>query len=83
MKFLYFYSPNKLNLSMKKLITNFITVVVVIVAASVLTSCSKSSFGGKKYDSVSVSPVAPKFAPVRKKYIINNKRRPILGLERR
>ncbi len=68
---------------MKKLIKLFTLAFAVIIITVAFSSCSKGSFGGKKYDTSSISPVAPKYAPVRKKYIVNNKRRPILGLDRR
>ncbi len=66
-----------------KLLIIFLTISFSISS----TSCSKKNHGykysnGPKYGASSYDPVARKDHPVRKKYIINNKRRNILGHEK-
>jgi len=51
------------------------------------TSCSKKNHGFKyssdpKHGATSYDPVATKHQPIRKKYIVNNKRKAILGHEK-
>jgi len=64
-----------------------IIVAVLIISSSVtFTSCSKSTYGSKSYaksrgSSASIDPISRKTEPVRKKYVINNKRKNILGNE--
>jgi len=64
-----------------------IVAAVLIVSSTVtFTSCSKSSYSHQFHaksrgSSTSIDPLSRKSQPVRKKYIINNKRRRILGNE--
>ncbi len=64
-----------------KLLKILLILLAGVLLTSGLSSCSKNSFAGSR--TVGVSPVTPKYTMVRKKYIINNRRRPILGLDSR
>jgi hypothetical protein len=62
----------------------FITVIAISVVS--LSSCSKRSYPGhasnKKYhNTVTANAATPKKAPLRKKYIVPNKRRRVLGTD--
>lgn len=56
--------------------------IIVLVLAFAATSCSKSTashnYNARRSQST-INPVSTKKTPVRKKYIIKNKRRNILG----
>ncbi len=62
-----------------------IVILFLIISFSFsVTSCSKKSHGfsyrsDPKHGASSYDPVARKHQPVRKKYIVNNNRKPILG----
>ncbi len=68
---------------MKKIIKYLSIFTFVVVATLAFSSCSRSNFGGRRYGVATLSPITPKRMPVRKKFIVNNRRRPILGLDTR
>ncbi|NOY51202.1 MAG: hypothetical protein GXO88_11670 [Chlorobi bacterium] len=65
-----------------KLSKKFFIPIVVLLIAFAMSSCSKGlsthNYNARRNQS-SVDPVSTKTTPVRKKYIIKNKRRNILG----
>ena len=71
---------------MKALVKIIILVLTISFSLS-NTSCSKKNHGYKysaepKHGASSYDPAATKHKPVRKKFIINNKRKTILGHEK-
>ncbi len=69
-----------------KLIVRLFFVVVIAVSVISLSSCSKRSYpshaSNKKYhNTVTASAATPKKEPLRKKYIVPNKRRRVLGTD--
>ncbi len=68
---------------MKKIIKYLSIFTFVIIASLAFSSCSRHNFGGRRYGWSAISPVTPKRMPVRKKFIVNDRRRPILGLDSR
>ncbi len=85
---MYIWPPNKpkFESSMKA----FLRVVIILLTVSFAfanTSCSKKSHGfnyksDPKQGATSYDPVATKHQPVRKKYIVNSRRKTILGHEK-
>jgi len=69
----------------------FVKIIFLVLTISFSlgnTSCSKKSSGFNyssepKRGASSYDPVATKHQPIRKKYIVNNKRKTILGHEKR
>jgi uncharacterized lipoprotein YehR (DUF1307 family) len=65
-----------------------ITLILLTISFSLSSSsCSKKNHGFKyssdvKRSGTSYDPVATKHQPIRKKYIVNNKRKTILGHEK-
>lgn len=64
----------------------FVKILIIVLAVSFSlanTSCAKKShaFRSNSGTTSSYDPVATKHQPVRKKYIVNNKRKTILGHE--
>jgi len=70
---------------MNRFIKYFLFSFLFALTLSFFTSCSKNNFAGKHHfgRTVSISPVTPKAYPIRKKYIVNGRRRHILGLDSR
>jgi len=69
-----------------KTFLKIVAAVLIISSTVTFTSCSKSTYGHKYHaksrgSSSTIDPLSRKSQPVRKKYIINNKRRRILGNE--
>ena len=70
-----------------KMFLKIFAAVLIVSSTVTFTSCSKSTYGNKSYgksrgSSSTINPVSRKSQPVRKKYIINNHRRRILGNEK-
>lgn len=67
---------------MKRFYKVFLTIFILSISVTFF-SCSKSSAGHKynarRGNQSTISPVSSKSTPVRKKYVIKNKRRNILG----
>ncbi len=66
---------------MKRLFQILLVLFVVLPLLSGLSSCSRNTTAPGR--TAGINPAAPKYTTVRKKYIINNKRRHILGLDSR
>jgi hypothetical protein len=69
-----------------KTFLKIVAAVLIISSTVTFTSCSKSTYGHNYHaksrgSSSTIDPLSRKSQPVRKKYIINNKRRRILGNE--
>lgn len=69
-----------------KAIIKTLVLILVISFTMVATSCSKKSSAfshssNARHNSTSYDPVQRKSQPVRKKYIVNGKRKAILGHE--
>ena len=69
-----------------KLIVRISFVVIIFLAIVSSSSCSKKSYPAntgrsKRHVVATASPVSPKKEPVRKHYIIPNKRKRILGTD--
>jgi uncharacterized lipoprotein YehR (DUF1307 family) len=65
-----------------KLSKKFFIPIIVLVIAFAMLSCSKNTVShnyNARRNTSSIDPVSTKTTPVRKKYIIKNKRRKILG----
>ena len=79
---------NKPNFELKmKALVKILFLILTISFILTGTSCSKKSHGfnyksDPKRGASSYDPAATKHAPIRKKYIINNKRKIILGHEK-
>ncbi|MCF6170413.1 MAG: hypothetical protein L3J66_05470 [Bacteroidales bacterium] len=64
-----------------------VVAILIVSSAGIFTSCSKSTYTHKystksRGSASTINPAARKSEPVRKNYVINNKRRKILGNEK-
>ncbi len=70
-----------------KMLVRISFILVMVLSVVSLTSCSKSSYPGhaskasKHHGAITASAASPKKEPLRKKYIVPNKKRRVLGTD--